>query len=189
MAGIISTAKVFSVDIGDEFVAQSSAKGISVLKGDLNEKLPFEDNKFDVITASHVIEHLNDTDGFVKEMFRVLKKSGYVVVTTPNLASVPGIICLLAGKQPFYAHVSDEEAKLGMWRLPRAKGQPRPPRVPLHRRVFTLAALRELLEFYGFRVEKSIGTGFYPLPASLMRLVTAVDKWHANTITIKARKP
>ncbi len=38
---------------------------------------PFQDKKFDYVICSHVLEHISDIEGFLKEMFRVANK-GYI---------------------------------------------------------------------------------------------------------------
>ncbi|MCL2008104.1 MAG: class I SAM-dependent methyltransferase [Treponema sp.] len=53
--------------------------------------LPLEENNFpsasfEVITASHVIEHLNDPASFFKEVYRILVQGGTFIVITPNIA-------------------------------------------------------------------------------------------------------
>lgn len=47
-------------------------------------KLPFDDNSFDVVTALEVIEHVVDYDFFLREIKRVLKKEGTLILSTPN---------------------------------------------------------------------------------------------------------
>ena len=42
-----------------------------------DKKLPFKDNEFDFVIASHVIEHVEDFEFFIKELERISKK-GYV---------------------------------------------------------------------------------------------------------------
>ncbi len=42
-----------------------------------NKKLPFENNQFDFVIASHVIEHVEDVKFFISELERVAKK-GYI---------------------------------------------------------------------------------------------------------------
>ena len=42
-----------------------------------NKKLPFENNQFDFVIASHVIEHVEDFKFFISELERVSKK-GYI---------------------------------------------------------------------------------------------------------------
>lgn len=51
------------------------------------EKANFADNSFDAVTAHHVIEHMHDPIGFLRESLRILKPGGKMVVTTPNVAS------------------------------------------------------------------------------------------------------
>ena len=45
------------------------------------KKFPFKDKEFDFVIASHVIEHVEDIDFFIKELQRVAKK-GYIEVPT-----------------------------------------------------------------------------------------------------------
>jgi len=45
------------------------------------KKLPFKDKEFDFVVASHVMEHVEDVDSFIKELERVSKK-GYVELPT-----------------------------------------------------------------------------------------------------------
>ncbi|MDP1564511.1 MAG: class I SAM-dependent methyltransferase [Pirellulaceae bacterium] len=47
-------------------------------------KLPFESNSFDAIFYHHVIEHVDDPVGSLKELDRVLKPGGWLFVGTPN---------------------------------------------------------------------------------------------------------
>jgi len=49
-------------------------------------KLPFENNKFDLIISLETIEHfpVDKQDAFLKELKRVLKQDGLVVLSTPN---------------------------------------------------------------------------------------------------------
>lgn len=47
-------------------------------------KLPFRDNYFNKIIMSEVAEHLPDDLGGLKEVYRVLKQGGFLVLTVPN---------------------------------------------------------------------------------------------------------
>ena len=46
-----------------------------------DNSLPFEDEEFDFVIASHVIEHVKDVDFFIKELERVSSK-GYIELPT-----------------------------------------------------------------------------------------------------------
>ena len=47
----------------------------------IENKLPFKDKEFDFVIASHVMEHVEDIDFFIKELERVSKK-GYIELPT-----------------------------------------------------------------------------------------------------------
>jgi SAM-dependent methyltransferase len=55
-------------------------KGVDVV-GDAHS-LPFEDNKFDLILCTEVLEHLHSPQIAISEMHRVLKKDGLLILTT-----------------------------------------------------------------------------------------------------------
>jgi SAM-dependent methyltransferase len=51
------------------------------------EPLPFEDNTFDFVFSKSVLEHVVNTDNFLKEALRVLKPGGVAVILTPDWRS------------------------------------------------------------------------------------------------------
>ena len=65
------------------------AKGIAVGKGikfgDTIEKL--ESNSFDVITMWHVLEHVPNLNNQIKELKRLLKPNGTLIIAVPNFKS------------------------------------------------------------------------------------------------------
>ena len=50
------------------------------------EENHFPDSSFNVILASHLIEHLNDPKIFLEETYRILKSNGYLFITTPDIS-------------------------------------------------------------------------------------------------------
>jgi SAM-dependent methyltransferase len=50
------------------------------------EEAHFPDGGFNLVLASHLIEHLNDPAAFVREARRILAPGGFFIVTTPNIA-------------------------------------------------------------------------------------------------------
>ena len=46
------------------------------------KKLPFKDNEFDFVIASHVLEHVEDPVMFLNEIQRVSSRGGYIEVPT-----------------------------------------------------------------------------------------------------------
>jgi len=57
-------------------------KGIDVVT-DLNKPLPFQDNVFDVIVMSNLIEHMPEPLALFKESKRILKQGGKIIITVP----------------------------------------------------------------------------------------------------------
>ncbi len=141
----------------------------------------YPDNFFDVIHAGQIIEHLSDTDAFVRNIYSALKTGGYLLISTPNLASWHNIFYLMLGKQPPVAMVSDEIIRYNM-----ADNEVDEPK---HRRIFTGPGLQMLLEHHGFKVEMIRGAGYYPFTGAFGRLLAKVDRHHAAYIVIKAYKP
>ena len=67
---------------------------------DLNRDLPFPDNSFDVSIAMMVIEHLFDPFHSFREISRITKPDGFVVINFPLLTSIKNRLYLLFGEIP-----------------------------------------------------------------------------------------
>lgn len=69
-------------------------------------KLPFKDNCFDSVIASEIIEHTYDPKSFIKELFRVVKKNGRLIISTPYKEKLRYHLCIHCNKKtPEYAHI------------------------------------------------------------------------------------
>ena len=178
-------ASVHGVEIVEERVAAARERGIEVARADLNAPLPYADSSFDVVCSNQVIEHLGDTDTFVREIFRILRPGGYAVTSTENLASWHNVVALALGWQPFsLANASQSGLGLGNpLALHRDRAAAR--KSWEHLRVFAFRGLRELFARHGFHVEAVAAAGYYPLPTR----VAARDPRHAAFLTLKARRP
>lgn len=79
--------QVEGIDIDPQAVMAASKNHLTVHIGFLEDH-SFPSESFDVITMSHVIEHLIDPHQTIKECHRVLKPGGYLAVVTPNFDSL-----------------------------------------------------------------------------------------------------
>ena len=78
--------QLYGVDIGDVDVESMRKESINFFKGDLLDA-GFEDGFFDIITLNHVLEHMEDPVRTFKEISRILKKDGRLVIGIPNTQS------------------------------------------------------------------------------------------------------
>ena len=64
--------------------------GESVIAYNLLNGIPFDQNSFDVIYHSHVLEHFEEKDGanFIKHCFNVLKPGGIIRIAVPDLEQI-----------------------------------------------------------------------------------------------------
>lgn len=60
--------------------------GLDVRTGLLGDA-GFDRDAFDVVSAIHVLEHLTDSVGFLRELAAYARPGGYVLIEVPNLAS------------------------------------------------------------------------------------------------------
>ena len=64
------------------------------------EACPVKNERYDVIIASEIIEHVFDTDFFIEELKRILKPNGRIIITTPNMHFAANRLLFLMGKFP-----------------------------------------------------------------------------------------
>lgn len=92
---------VEGVEISTNAIKAAREKGFKVYDIDLNTNWAHKiHGKFDVVLGGEIIEHLFDTDRFIRNIHSVLKKNGKVILTTPNIASLGRRLYLLMGKSP-----------------------------------------------------------------------------------------
>lgn len=65
---------VVGIDIDEEALEKAEKKGLEVHNMDLNKGLNFEDNRFDTVLASHVLEHTYSPYKALQECKRVTKR-------------------------------------------------------------------------------------------------------------------
>lgn len=76
---------VVGVDFDPKAVETAREKGLNVFLGGIEVFVDAEESQFDVITLSHVIEHVHDPNYMLRECFRLIKPGGYLWIETPIL--------------------------------------------------------------------------------------------------------
>ncbi len=77
--------------------------GVEFVAADLDRlPLPLADRSVDVVAAVEVVEHLENPRAFCRELRRIARPGGWVVVSTPNQLSALSLLTLVS-KQRFSA--------------------------------------------------------------------------------------
>lgn len=149
--------EVFGCDPDPVTATAAKENGIEIRQGGVEA---FSDmlGSFDVITMSHVIEHLHDPKGVSKEVYRLLKPGGIFWIETPNIQSY--------GHDDFAQHWRGLE----------------PPR---HLILFNWNALEWMLKNVGFHLGKRLPQyDVYPrLAAKSLSIVRGLNPYENSRLT------
>lgn len=155
-------------------------------RGDVTTGLPFEDGAFECVIAGEIIEHVPNPDALLREIRRILAPGGMLVVSTPNIVSWANRVLVPLGVQPLGTETSSE---IALGRRHRILGQGN--QVQGHLKVFTSRALTEILERYGYSVERREGVpAFFPRPIDRIdRFISRQSTRFASGLLYVARAP
>ncbi len=78
----LSPEKIEGVDFDETSVNICKKKGLNAKKMDLTKKLDYKDETFDAVFSSYVIEHIEKPLPMIKELRRIIKKNGKLVIMT-----------------------------------------------------------------------------------------------------------
>ena len=73
---------------GDNYITGDIESPLAKVKMDIH-RIPFEENKFDVVLCNHVLEHVQDDIKAMKEIKRVLRPGGWAILQVPFFSPVP----------------------------------------------------------------------------------------------------
>jgi SAM-dependent methyltransferase len=155
------------VEVYPAEAAAARTRGIDVAQLDLEtQRLPWDDESFDVVIANQVFEHLKNVWHPMSELARLVKPGGSLVFSVPNLASFHNRVMLALGWQPSSIRTFGP-----------------------HVRGFTFRQARDFVS-YGrfFDVTRAVGVGFYPIPASGASLVARAWVGASHTPVFLARR-
>lgn len=136
----------YGIEIAEDTIAQARRRYPDIVFRTPSEddRIPFEDEMFDIVWAGEVIEHVAHTDVFVNEINRVLKTGGVLVLTTPLHNTIKNILIALFNFENHYN-----------------------PEFP-HYRFYTLKSLRSVLARRGLEITIVDYLGRVPILAECM---------------------
>lgn len=144
IADELGMAYIAGVDIDPAVMDEARGKQVDVHLVDVShEPLPFTDAAFDLIVTLGMMDYLPTYDALIREMYRVLRPGGYVLVALPNLGSWHNRLLLLLGYQPRDVEISSERSTgIAPWYTDRE--------VTGHIHACTIPAFVELMSYHGF---------------------------------------
>ena len=76
----------FGLDYDETYRKEWESEGRVFIKADIRKELPIKDDEFDVVWASHIIEHIltQEQFNFVGECYRILNPGGYLIMFAPT---------------------------------------------------------------------------------------------------------
>jgi len=161
---------VYGMEINEELIRTGREKGVKVKKGDANKKFPFKDKYFDIVVCNQVIEHLYNPDNAFEEIRRVLKNDGIAIISVPNLCSLHNRIFTLIGWQ----NTTIVPSTKYVFGNPNRGTPSMHDGLCRHLTGFSPKALKEMTEFYGFKIEKLYGRGFHPFNTHVSNLLSSI---------------
>jgi len=82
---------VYGIDIANQVVEFCKNRGIpNVGIGSITD-IPHPDNSFDFVFALDVVEHIQDDESALHELYRVLRLGGYAIISVPAFQSLWGV--------------------------------------------------------------------------------------------------
>ncbi len=169
---------VTGVDIWPERLASIISKtSLHVIKCDIeHEVLPFTDSTFDVVIFNELFEHLRINPIFtMSEVRRVVKRSGVMLLSTPNLRSIAGIRNFLL-RNKSYSCCGDVYEEFNKLEYVGYMG---------HVREYTTAEVIGFLHKVGFQVEELVFRGSFD--SALYRTLCTVMPSMRPFVTYVAR--
>jgi SAM-dependent methyltransferase len=85
---IFKDADRIGLDISEAAVKIGKEKGLNLVQADLNKGIPFPDDTFETVLALDIVEHLESEQDTLKEIHRVLKKEGKLILNVPACMSL-----------------------------------------------------------------------------------------------------
>lgn len=77
--------EVTAFDISSKALEKVSQRGVEVVQGDVEKKLPFEKQTFDTVFWGDNVEHLFSPEKTLGEIKRILKPAGRLILSCPNM--------------------------------------------------------------------------------------------------------
>lgn len=83
--------RAYGCDIAAPYLGVANKRGLKVTLANI-EDMPYRTGSFDVVVAADVLEHVLDLNAAVRELVRVLRPTGTLIVRVPTLDDVDVVV-------------------------------------------------------------------------------------------------
>lgn len=152
---------VLGVDIKKDEVKRLRKLGYNIIAQDV-ENIDLND-KFDVIVAGELIEHLPNPGKFLERIKTFISQNGYIIITTPNAFSIREFIYNLIGKRTHQ----------------------------LHTHLYTKQTLEMMLKLHGYKIVEScfyLAPSMSKIRMNLLYLLCRIKNSLADRIIVVCKK-
>jgi SAM-dependent methyltransferase len=165
--GEILGGPMLGIEVFPDQAALARSRDIEVAECDLEtQSFPWSDGSVDLVVANQIFEHLKNVWLPMSEIARVVAPGGWLIFSVPNLASLHNRVLLALGRQPSSIRTFGP-----------------------HVRGYTLRQANEFVSLGGFfDIVRTVGVGFYPLPADLSAPIAQLWPHASHTPVIVARR-
>ena len=73
------------IDIDTDQLNICKKRNLNCIRHDIEKGLPFEDKQFNAVNCRHIIEHVSNPLFLMKEIRRIIKRNGKLVMLTPDI--------------------------------------------------------------------------------------------------------
>ncbi|MEW5902102.1 MAG: methyltransferase domain-containing protein, partial [Acidobacteriota bacterium] len=80
---LVRKNELVGVDISLQMLTLAGAKGILAVQAS-GKRLPFSESSFDLVLGINILQSVRDVEPLVKELARVARPNGSIVISTPN---------------------------------------------------------------------------------------------------------
>lgn len=103
---LVKDNKVYGVDFSEKSLEYAKKRGLDTICADL-KALPFEDGKFDIVLCIGVIQLISGYEDILKELARVTKPGGVVLIETLNKSSIQRKVLMAVDKTKKFDRMYD----------------------------------------------------------------------------------